>query len=185
MLLLFFTWCEKFLLIRLDENGNYQSARTNTSCAAGTGSFLDQQSDRLGLSGIEEFCDRALKNTDEIPFIASRCAVFSNTDIIHAQQRGYSVDAICDSLCKGLAENIMNTVFTRESPSLPLLLTGGVSRNVVVRDYLEKQLKTRFLHYEDSHLCGAIGAGLIILKEKADLIPLTSFFYKYSYSDGC
>lgn len=163
---------EKFMLIRFDSGGNYKSARINSSCAAGTGSFLDQQAVRLNLSGIEELCDKALNNTEEIPAIASRCAVFSRTDIIHAQQRGFSVNAICDSLCEGLAENIINTVFNREPPDLPLLMTGGVSRNSVVRGYLEKQLKTTFLCHEDSHLFGAIGAGLMLLREKSGVIPL-------------
>jgi predicted CoA-substrate-specific enzyme activase len=163
---------EKFMLIKFDRNGNYQSAKVNSSCAAGTGSFLDQQAVRLNLSGIEELCERAMKNTEEIPAIASRCAVFSKTDIIHAQQRGFSVNAICNSLCKGLAENIINTVFNSEPPALPLLLTGGVSNNIIVRGYLEKQFKTTFLHYEDSHLFGAIGAALMLLKEKPGIISL-------------
>jgi activator of 2-hydroxyglutaryl-CoA dehydratase len=156
---------EKFMLIRFDGSGNYQSTKTSTS-SAGTGSFLDQQTDRLNLSGIEELCERALKNDGEIPTIASRCAVFSNTDIIHAQQRGFSVNAICNSLCKGLAENIINTVFNRELPLLPVLITGGVSKNPVVKSYLERQLKTRFLTQSNSHLFGAIGAGLMLLKER-------------------
>ena len=157
---------EKFMLIKFDEDGNYQSTKTNTSCAAGTGSFLDQQAARLSLSGIEELCDKALNNTGKIPFIASRCSVFANTDIIHAQQRGFSVSAICKSLCKGLAENINNTVFKNEPPPLPLLMSGGVSKNMIVRDCLEKLLNTEFLHSDDSHLFGAIGAGLMLLKEK-------------------
>ena len=135
---------EKFMLIKFDADGNYQSTKTNTSCAAGTGSFLDQHAGRLNLSGIEELCEKALINTEPIPIIASRCAVFSNTDIIHAQQRGYSVSAICNSLCKGLAENINNTVFKSELPALPLLMTGGVSKNLVVRGFLEKLLNTNF-----------------------------------------
>jgi predicted CoA-substrate-specific enzyme activase len=163
---------EKFMLIKFDAGGNYQSAKVNSSCAAGTGSFLDQQAVRLNLSGIEELCDRASKNTEEVPGIASRCAVFSKTDIIHAQQKGFSVNAICDSLCKGLAENIINTVFNRELPALPLLMTGGVSENFVVRRYLEERLKTTFLYHEDSNLFGAIGAALMLLKEKTGFIPL-------------
>ncbi len=163
---------EKFMLIKFDADGNYQSTKINTSCAAGTGSFLDQQADRLNLSGIEELCDRALKNREEIPSIASRCAVFANTDIIHAQQRGFSVNAICNSLCKGLAENIISTVFNREPPALPILMTGGVSRNPVVKSYLQKQLKTTFLNNRYSCLFGAIGAGLMLLKEESDLPSL-------------
>ena len=164
---------EKFMLIRFDDCGNYQSTKTSTSCAAGTGSFLDQQTERLNLTGIEELCRKALNNTEEIPHIASRCAVFSNTDIIHAQQRGFSVSAICDSLCKGLAENIINTVFSRELPLLPVLMTGGVSRNPVVKSYLEKQLRTRFLNHRYSHLFPATGAGLLLLREKGDVPPLS------------
>lgn len=168
---------EKFMLIKFDSKGKYQSTKINTSCAAGTGSYLDQQADRLNLSGIEELCDKALTNSEAIPFIASRCAVFSNTDIIHAQQSGFSVNAICSSLCKGLAENINNTVFNREPPPLPILLTGGVSKNLAVRKYLEIILKTEFLNIENSHIIGAIGAGLMILEEKNELIPsnITSF----------
>ncbi len=163
---------EKFMLINFDINGNYQSAKINTSCAAGTGSFLDQQADRLNLSGIEELCERALKNSGEVPYIASRCTVFANTDIIHAQQRGFSVDAICNSLCNGLAENILNTVFKKEPPVFPLLMTGGVSKNLIVRGYLEKNLNTKFLYNGYSHLFGAIGSGLMLLKEEADTYPL-------------
>ena len=162
---------EKFMLIKLDEKGNYQSTRTNTSCAAGTGSFLDQQAARLNLSGIEELCEKAKLNTSEVPFIASRCAVFANTDIIHAQQRGFSVNSICNSLCLGLAENIFNTVFNREQAVLPILMSGGVSKNMIVKDYLEKRLKTSFLHNDDSHLFGAIGAGLMLLEDKNAQVP--------------
>jgi predicted CoA-substrate-specific enzyme activase len=168
---------EKFMLIKLDSGGKYQYTRTNSSCAAGTGSFLDQQAARLNLSGIEELTERALKNKDEIPGIASRCSVFASTDLIHAQQRGFSVDAICDSLCKGLAENILNRVFTREAPAPPLLLTGGVSLNMAVRGHLGRQLNIEFLHHEDSALFGAIGAGLLLLKESSSerIINISSF----------
>ena len=105
---------EKFMLIEFDSQGNYKQTLTNSSCAAGTGSFLDQQAGRLNLSGIEELSDAALRNSDEIPDIASRCSVFAKTDLIHAQQKGYSLEAICDSLCKGLAKNIVDTLFCKE-----------------------------------------------------------------------
>ena len=169
---------EKSMLIRFSHDGSYQSTKTNTSCAAGTGSFLDQQAGRLNLTGIQELCDKALRNKDTIPSIASPCAVFANTDIIHAQQRGFSVGAICESLCKGLAENIINTVCSRETPDLPLLITGGVSKNPVVRGYMERHLRTTFLVNEDSHLFGAIGAGLSLLRENIFPKPFNIRFFE-------
>ena len=119
--------------------------RSNSSCAAGTGSFLDQQAFRLNLPGIEVLSEVALKNKGPIPDIASRCSVFAKTDLIHAQQRGYSLEAICDSLCKGLATNIVDTLFNQESSLMPIFFAGGVSKNAAVIRHLEELLNTRFL----------------------------------------
>ncbi len=103
---------EKFSLSRFDEEHNYIGAKHNTSCAAGTGSFLDQQARRLNLlGGSHELSIKAHLNSKKIPDIATRCAVFAKTDLIHAQQEGYSIEQICDGLCYGLAKNISNTLF--------------------------------------------------------------------------
>ncbi len=68
---------EKFGVLLFDEQGRYLSYRTNTSCAAGTGSFLDQQAGRLGLDTTEELSELAFASTGSVPKIASRCAVFA------------------------------------------------------------------------------------------------------------
>ena len=135
---------EKFMVIRFDGNGHFESFRSNSSCAAGTGSFLDQQAIRLNLSGIEELCEKALQNTEPIPDIASRCSVFAKTDLVHAQQRGYSLASICDSLCKGLAINIVDTLFNQDPPLLPLFMAGGVSKNAAVIRHLESLLNAKY-----------------------------------------
>ncbi|MBC8315735.1 MAG: CoA activase [Bacteroidales bacterium] len=157
---------EKFMLINFDQQGVYASTETNSSCAAGTGSFLDQQAFRLNLPDIEELCNTAQRNNGKIPDIASRCSVFAKTDLIHAQQQGYPLEAICDSLCKGLAKNIMDTLFTKEIPNQPVLFTGGVSKNKAVVKHLENQLNTRFLLHEHAHLFGAIGACFLLLEQE-------------------
>jgi predicted CoA-substrate-specific enzyme activase len=157
---------EKFMLIRFDEKGNFESARSNSSCAAGTGSFLDQQAFRLNLTGIGQLCEIALRNKEPIPDIASRCSVFAKTDLIHAQQEGHSLEAICDSLCKGLAINIVDTLFNQEVPLSPIFFAGGVSKNAAVIRHLEKQLNTRLLLHDYSHLVGAIGSCNLLKMEK-------------------
>ena len=55
----------------------------NTVCAAGTGSFLDHQAQRLNVP-IEEFGPTALKSTNPAR-IAGRCGVFAESDLIHKQ----------------------------------------------------------------------------------------------------
>ena len=106
---------EKFGLLRFDEQGRYLGYKTNTSCAAGTGSFLDQQAQRLNMVGISEFARCAARHQGPRLKIASRCAVFAKTDLIHAQQEGYDLAAICDGLCYGLAENIYDALFARRN----------------------------------------------------------------------
>nr|MCU0408923.1 hypothetical protein [Bacteroidales bacterium] len=57
----------------------------NSICAAGTGSFLDQQARRIGVPIENEFGKMALLSEDP-PRIAGRCSVFAKSDMIHHQQ---------------------------------------------------------------------------------------------------
>ena len=177
---LLFIGAEKFSLIKFDEKGNFESVRSNSSCAAGTGSFLDQQAFRLNLSGIEELSEVAARNQGPIPDIASRCSVFAKTDLIHAQQRGFSLEAICDSLCKGLAVNIVDTLFNQAEPLFPIFFAGGVSKNAAVIRQLEGLLNTSFLLHEYSHCLGAAGACYLWLNEKihGTLNPLSLLIWQ-------
>ncbi|EKD26003.1 MAG: hypothetical protein ACD_79C01412G0001, partial [uncultured bacterium] len=138
---------------------------------AGTGSFLDQQVSRLKIQDIDSFCEIAFSNKDTIPPIASRCAVFAKTDLIHAQQEGYSLPQICDSLCEGLVKNLSDTLFGAETIKKPVIFTGGVSKNKAVIKHLAAILGDMPIVKEHSHLYGAIGATLIYLNERK-LSPL-------------
>jgi len=99
----------------------------NSQCSAGTGSFLDQQAERLGLS-IEEFSQLALES-NEPPRIAGRCSVFAKSDIIHLQQVGTSQADIVNGLCYAVARNFLGDVAKGKKVDSPVLFQGGVSRN--------------------------------------------------------
>jgi predicted CoA-substrate-specific enzyme activase len=174
---------EKFGLIEFDETGAYRKFKANSSCAAGTGSFLDQQAKRLSLSGIAEFCDVSFSNTGSIPKIASRCAVFAKTDLIHAQQEGYSLAEICDGLCMGLAKNIADTIATGEKINMPAVFAGGVSKNKSVVKHLSSLLDAEFVIDGMSVLYGALGAVLSRIDEgnfENDLDGKTSLLREFN-----
>ncbi len=158
---------EKFALIEFDEDGNYLNMKSNTSCAAGTGGFLDQQAKRLNLESSAELSAKALANTGEIPKIASRCSVFAKTDIIHSQQEGYSLDEICDGLSLGLANNIADTLINGSTEYSPMVFAGGVARNKSVVTHLEKVIGHKLEVHEYSHLFGAIGVIQLLLEDKS------------------
>ncbi|MDX9761399.1 MAG: acyl-CoA dehydratase activase [Desulfomonilia bacterium] len=164
---------EKFSLILFDSKGNYVLSRTNTSCAAGTGSFLDQQAVRLSLEGTPELSCLALENRGPIPKIASRCAVFAKTDIIHAQQEGYSLPEICDGLCRGLARNIADTLFAGMDIQGPMVFCGGVSKNRAVERYIGEMVGRELLADGYSHVYGALGAAIRLRERTGE--PAASF----------
>ena len=119
---------QSFSLILLDREGRYVEHVSNPPCASGTGSFLEQQAERLGLS-VEELASRAASFTGDVPRIATRCAVFAKTDIVHAMQEGFSLDAICAGLCEGIARSMLDTLLKGRRLAPPVGLVGGVALN--------------------------------------------------------
>ncbi len=163
---------EKFSLSTFDDAGHYLGSVSNTSCAAGTGSFLDQQASRLKMKGIEELSATACRNNGSCPKIASRCAVFAKTDLIHAQQEGYQYEEISDGLCSGLAKNIVDTLFVSQSTPQRIIFCGGVAKNKSVVGHIEKLALVCLEVPADGHLYGAIGAVLSFIEEKNDITQL-------------
>ncbi len=123
----------------------------NTACAAGTGSFLDQQANRLHLT-IEEFSAIALKSKTP-PRVAGRCSVFAKSDMIHLQQIATPVHDIVAGLCYAMARNFKATVGKGKKFPTPLLFLGGVAANIGMRRAFRDVLK---LPDEGYHGSGAL-----------------------------
>ncbi|MGB9618162.1 MAG: acyl-CoA dehydratase activase, partial [Desulfomonilaceae bacterium] len=104
--------------------------RMNEICAAGTGAFLDEQAQRLGIS-VEDFGDIALQSRRPAP-IAGRCAVFAKTDMIHQAQEGTPLPDILLGLAFALVRNYM-AALVKGDPIVPIVsLQGGVMANAAV-----------------------------------------------------
>ncbi len=165
---------ERFSRTDFDKNGVYKRMRGNSACAAGTGSFLDQQAVRLGLDDGKKLAQLAMANTGAHPKIASRCSVFAKTDLIHAQQEGWSLPEICDGLCRGLARNIADTLFPGEAPLSPLVFAGGVALNRAVARHLGTMLGLELITDTEAALYGAIGAAYRYLEGTAGVKQASS-----------
>jgi predicted CoA-substrate-specific enzyme activase len=166
---------ETFGLILFDEKNRYQKYIANSSCAAGTGGFLDQQAERLGLSGSTELSQLADAFQGDPPKIATRCAVFAKTDLIHCQQQGHSIEAISAGLCKGLAHNIADTLINGIILRPPVVVVAGVSQNPKVMHYLSEIISYPTLIPEYAVLTGAIGCALIAQSELQDPPQVSRF----------
>ena len=135
----------------------------NTVCAAGTGSFLDQQAARLGVP-IERFGELALMSTTPVR-IAGRCAVFAESDMIHKQQMGHRIEDIVAGLCEALVRNYLNNVGKGKDIRPPVVFQGGVAANAGMRAAFEKALGTPVAVPEHYNVMGAIGAALLAAEE--------------------
>jgi predicted CoA-substrate-specific enzyme activase len=131
----------------------------NTVCAAGTGSFLDHQAERLNIP-IEDFGALALQSRNPIR-IAGRCSVFAESDMIHKQQMGHPVPDIVAGLCDALVRNYLNNVGKGKDILSPLLFQGGVAANRGIRRSLEQALELEVIVPPYFDVMGAIGAALL------------------------
>src|SRR4051812_38699185 len=112
---------------------------TSGDCAAGTGSFIDQQASRL-LYSVEDVgpaaCDASCSAR-----VAGRCSVFAKSDMIHAQQKGYTTDQILRGLCEAVARNFKSSIVKGRTVSAPVAFIGAVAMNAGVRNAIRDAFK--------------------------------------------
>jgi predicted CoA-substrate-specific enzyme activase len=141
----------------------------NTVCAAGTGSFLDQQAARLNLP-IQDFGKRALESKAPVR-IAGRCAVFAESDMIHKQQTGHRLEDIINGLCHALVRNYLNNVGKGKKLEGPIVFQGGVAANAGMQRAFEEALGCQVIIPQYYNVMGAVGAALLAREQVADGKP--------------
>lgn len=102
----------------------------NESCAAGTGSFFEDQMQRLGLP-LDSYSDLVTR-AQSVPRLSGRCSVFAKTDIIHRQQEGVPVEDILQGLCHATVKAFKATIVRSLPVEKPLALAGGTLLNAGV-----------------------------------------------------
>ncbi len=166
----------KLILIR---DGQVADFSMNTVCAAGTGSFLDHQAARLRMS-IEELSRRALLGKGNVT-ISGRCTVFAESDIIHKQQAGHTVDDIIYGLCRALVRNYLSDTGSGKEIKAPVAFQGGVAFNGGMKKALEEELQMAVIVPPHHEVMGAIGAALLA-HESMDLTENSCGFRGFGVS---
>ena len=150
----------KIIMLR---NGIVNDFAMNTVCAAGTGSFLDQQAARLNVD-IRDFGRMAALSRQAVR-IAGRCGVFAESDMIHKQQMGYPMEDIIMGLCEALVRNYLNNVGKGKKIEGPVVFQGGVAANEGLRKAFEKILNMQIKVPEHYDVMGAIGAAMLAMEK--------------------
>ena len=142
-------------------HGSAPEFAMNESCAAGTGSFFEDQMQRLGLP-LESYSDLVAR-AQSVPRLSGRCSVFAKTDIIHRQQEGVPVEDILQGLCHATVKAFKATIVRNLPVEKPVALAGGVLENAgVVRAVREVfDLAEGELLADEKLVCAqAVGAAL-------------------------
>ncbi|MCL2337402.1 MAG: acyl-CoA dehydratase activase [Firmicutes bacterium] len=167
----------KIIIIR---DGIVTDFAMNTVCAAGTGSFLDQQASRLGIP-ITQFGALALQSTTPVR-IAGRCTVFAESDMIHKQQMGHTLKDIVNGLCEALVRNYLNNVGKGKELLAPVVFQGGVAANAGIKAAFERALNMEITVSPHHDIIGAIGAALLA-KEELEIIKKPTRFKGFTITD--
>ncbi|NQU15781.1 MAG: CoA activase, partial [Desulfobacteraceae bacterium] len=153
-------------------------------CASGTGSFIDQQAQRLATAIYDKDVDISQDQTDHIladfidlglksrnpANVACRCTVFTKSDMIHLQNKGEKLEDIIYGLHIGNARNYMSTIVSNRALEEPILFIGGLSMNELqVRAFKSYFPKLMVLDHNTS--IGALGVALQSLESGREECP--------------
>lgn len=126
-----------------DDDWELEYFNTNGPCASGTGSFIDQQAQRLATAIYAKEMDTSQDLTDSIlsdfiklglksqkpANVACRCTVFTKSDMIHLQNKGEKLEDIIYGLHVGNARNYISTIVSNRILNEPVIFIGGLSLN--------------------------------------------------------
>ncbi|MBC8512484.1 MAG: hypothetical protein H8D32_05840, partial [Dehalococcoidia bacterium] len=146
----------------IKRNGVVVDYQMNKACAAGTGSFIDELAEMLGVSvNNGDFADLAFAAPYTID-LGTRCAAFMGQAVASAQQEGVPLEIITASLSNSIAKNYLSKVVGTRRLGNKIILTGAVFYNQAVVSAFHKQLEGKTLIVaEQKEVSGAIGVGLL------------------------
>jgi predicted CoA-substrate-specific enzyme activase len=150
----------------------------NKVCAAGTGSFLEEQAARLKVPIQATFSDLAFASRTPAD-LGARCTVFMESDLIHHQQAGYSLSDLTAGLSYAIVHNYLEKVVGTRKIGNRIVFQGGVAANQSVATAFENILGKPLIVPEHHNVTGAIGAALAA----RDLAPASTCFAGFHLKD--
>jgi predicted CoA-substrate-specific enzyme activase len=144
--------------ILLDEGGKVKNFIMNDKCAAGTGRFLEVMARALEVD-LDEFGSMSLQS-EQPAKISSLCTVFAESEVISLIARGESRADIIAGIHDSIAARV-SSMAGRIGLAEPVMITGGVARNIGVVRALEKKLGIKAEVSEHAQVVGAIGAAVL------------------------
>jgi len=150
----------------IKRNGVVVDYQMNKACAAGTGSFIDELAEMLGVSVNNGDFARLAFTAPHTIDLGTRCAAFMAQAVASAQQDGVPLEVITASLSNSIAKNYLSKVVGNRKLGDKIILTGAVFYNEAIVSAFNQQLEGKTLTVsEHREVSGAIGAALLAKEE--------------------
>ena len=141
------------------QNGEVVDFQMNKICAAGTGSFVEEQAARMGIP-LAEFGPLAL-SSEHPASLGERCTVFIETAIASASAEGISRADIAAGLCHSIVQNYLHKVVGSKPVGQHIVLQGGVDYNPGIVAAFQSAYGDRVQVSPVFSISGAYGAALL------------------------
>jgi len=155
--------------IKVGAEGDVKDFVMNDKCAAGTGRFLANAAEALGLP-LDEIGAMSLKAKNPVR-LTTVCTVFVESDIMSYLAQGKKIEDILGGVHSAIAARTISLV-RRVGIEEEVTFTGGVSRNLGMVRALENKLGMKLNVSPDSHFVGALGAGLFAVERAIKETPV-------------
>ncbi len=142
------------------QDGRVADFTMNKICAAGTGSFLEEQAQRLGINIIDEFAALAFASARPLD-LGSRCTVFMDAEVAHSQAAGVPLPDLAAGLAYSIARNYLEKVVGNRRIGNFIVFQGGVASNAAVVAAMSSLLGKEIRVHPYNRISGAIGATLL------------------------
>jgi (R)-2-hydroxyacyl-CoA dehydratese activating ATPase len=167
--------------ISVGSDGQVLDFVMNDKCAAGTGRFLANAADVMGI-GLDEVGPLSLRATRAVK-IATVCTVFVESDILSYLAQGKKAEDILGGVHLAIAKRTLS--LARRVPLEPeITMTGGVARNVGMVHALEEVLGTKLQVSPDAQFIGAIGAAVFALEKMDQSFESSTWRPEYATGSG-
>jgi len=145
------------------DNGVVVDFNMNHACAAGTGSFLEEQAEQLGVDIKNEFADLAFGSKQPVP-LAEKCTVFMESDLVHYQQKGAGKEDLMAGLSYSIVQNYINKVVKTGRIGKNIFFQGGTAFNKATVSAFEKVTGKKITVPPHHEVTGAIGVALLAME---------------------
>ena len=139
----------------------------NKACAAGTGSFLEEQAEKLSISVKDDFASLAFSAENPCR-LGERCTVFMENSLMSNLQRGADKNNLLAGLAYSIVQNYINRVVAGKPVGENIFFQGGVAFNKSVVAAFEKYLNKKITVPPNHDVTGAIGMALIAREHMKD-----------------